>query len=168
MAKNKEISIFWMVVKFVTPVVVLLSFIPSPNGKPFIDWSDMMPSPALQNQIGNIINVDMSNLSTAFIKNTFSESKTTVYKWKDAKGQWHFSEEKPQHLKAETLTISNKLNRLPPPPELPSAAKTTNTNTTVSTSIPTGLPYGNITQLIKDAKNLQNVADERAAKLNNL
>ena len=93
MAKDKEISLFWIIIKFVTPVVVLLSFIPSPTGKPFIDWKELLPDADTQKSVAKLINIDVSDVSIKNIESTFTEKKTTVYKWKDDKGQWHFSEE---------------------------------------------------------------------------
>ena len=168
MAKDKEISLFWIIIKFVTPVVVLLSFIPSPTGKPFIDWKELLPDADTQKTVAKLINIDVSDVSIKNIESTFTEKKTTVYKWKDNKGQWHFSEEQPLHLKAQTVVISNKVNTIQAPSKINSdttqTANPSNNSNTLSTNT---LPYGNVKQLMQDAKNLQNLADDRSTKLNN-
>lgn len=173
-AKKKDVSIFWMIVKFVTPIVVVLSFISGPNGKKFIDWNELLPDASTQKKVAELINVDISNLSVDDIQSTFTEKKTTVYKWKDDKGQWHFSAEKPMHLQAEQMTISNKVNTIQAPVKVDtknsifsSSAQPTATSK-MSTMSTTTLPYGNVKRLMQDAKNLQDVADERAEMLNNL
>ena len=171
MAKNKDVSIFWITVKFVTPVVVLLSLIPSPNGKPFIDWSDLMPSADTQQKVADLIDIDISDFSADDLTAPFKETKTRVYKWRDEKGQWHFSQDPPLHLKSETMILSNKINTMKAPEKMPEkrpASATSSFNTSTPTGTGIGLPYGNVKQLMQDAKNLQKISDERAEKFNNL
>ena len=172
MGKKKDVSVFKIIVKFVTPVIVLLSFIPGPNGKKLIDWSDLLPSPSTQKKVSNIIGTELPDLNVDDISNTFTETKTTVYKWKDEKGQWHFSQEKPEHLKTQKLVISNKINTIKAPPKRPTASKAK--KTTAATSDANFNHIGDvysptrIKKLMDDAKNMQNVSDNRAATLDNL
>lgn len=176
MGKNKEISIFWITVKFVTPVVVILSFLPGPNGKKIIDWSDMLPSQQVQKKVANMINVDLPELSLGDMETPFAEKKTTIYKWQDEKGRWHFSEGPPMNKSAEKVVVSNKVNTMPAPPKIDNQDNSNNPHQpkaiisddfSTSPGI-TSVPIGRVKKLMQDAQKMQQVNDDRAQILDNL
>lgn len=181
MAKDKDISIFWMLVKFVTPVIVILSFLPGPTGKPIIAWSDYLPSQKTQDTVSEWVGIEELPRLSDFTSSSSSASKTktTVHKWQDENGQWHFSERAPMNQKSQSMQVSNAVNSMPAPPKVGTAGHSNSNNSssglrntqppTVQPGLDTSsLPYGNVKKLIDEAKNLQNLADERAKTLNGL
>jgi Domain of unknown function (DUF4124) len=98
------------------------------------------------------------------------KNKTTVYKWQDASGEWHFSNQPPPagtSSSVKTYRSDVNITQAPPPPVAAKPEPTENAAT-----IPTGpaplLPItdpGRVKQLIEDAQNVQKLVGERQQKL---
>ena len=160
--------IFKLVLKFVVPLVVVLSFIPGPNGQPIISWSDWLPDKQL-------ITDAKKMLGKAPIKdNPFSNtsSKKTIYKWKDEHGRWQFSQDPPRNIatKAETFTVSANINTM----AAPTTIDTNNDNTDTikmheidkpAFPLPTTISPMDIPKLIENTKNIQKIMDQRNKNL---
>lgn len=94
-------------------------------------------------------------------------SGTTVYKWKDREGNWQFSNQPPPEDVASSVTVyhtDTNVTQAQKPPPLPSEESTTPTNNAVPATPAPLLPYTNperVKQLMDDAKNVQNIMDQR-------
>lgn len=98
------------------------------------------------------------------------QTRQTFYKWQDNSGQWHFGDEVPEGVKAVAVNIdtaANVLQGVRPPQPADSGAAGVNVvpaQPQVTSPLP-GLPMtvnpADIPQLIEDAKNVQNLVNER-------
>jgi hypothetical protein len=90
---------------------------------------------------------------------------TTVYKWQDAEGNWQFSNTPPPPGVASSTTTYNpdtnvtKAVKPEPPPAEPAAA-TTESSPSITPLTPYTDPQS-VKQLIEDAKNVQQLMDQR-------
>jgi Domain of unknown function (DUF4124) len=97
-------------------------------------------------------------------------NKTTVYKWQDATGEWHFSNQPPPagiNSSVKTYRSDVNITQAPAPPVAPKPEPTEK-----SAAIPKGpaplLPItdpGRVEQLIDDAKNVQKLVNDRQKNL---
>ncbi len=143
-------------------------FIKGPDGQPFwkvgaLKQSVQLSWKRLQRTFsGAVDNVDIPGV----------DSSVTVYRWQDADGQWHYSQEAPEGINSDALSIDPKTNlvTLPPlakEPPVPDAASDTDESAPAPVTGP--LPDIEATrQLIEDAKGLQDVVDARDKKLREL
>lgn len=101
-----------------------------------------------------------------------SGDEVSVYKWKDAEGNWQFSDTPPENDVAEQVTVSTHLNRdiAPPPPE--TREVTTTESKSGKTKLirddgfaPTTISPDKISTLVEDAKNVQKLVDDRKKQL---
>jgi hypothetical protein len=96
-----------------------------------------------------------------------------VYKWKDAEGNWQFSDKPPEEKRVEQVMLSTRLNR-----DLVPALKTVNSSDVQPDSdnktplmkqapsiSPTTIAPGKISKLIDDARNVQTLMNDRQAQL---
>ncbi len=89
-----KIMIKLLVLVLIGAVVAPL-VIKGPDGKPMMAWQDFFSSTP----------------TTAYISpSKGSSSLTTVYKWKDADGQWHFSDKTVEGNNHETIKYNPKSN----------------------------------------------------------
>ncbi|GLQ33566.1 DUF4124 domain-containing protein [Litoribrevibacter albus] len=80
----------------VVGAVVAPMFLKGPDGKPIMDVTDFAPS---------------ASSESAYVSASETSSKlTTVYKWKDENGQWHFSDNQAQGSNHETLKYNPNAN----------------------------------------------------------
>jgi len=99
-------------------------------------------------------------------------SETSVYKWRDSSGEWHFSNQPPPAGVASSVKIYRSdinITQTPPTPvknepEQPPEKKTTNIPETAAPLLPITNPE-RVKQLIKDAKNVQGLVDNRQQDL---
>jgi hypothetical protein len=100
------------------------------------------------------------------ISDNNNNNSNAIYRWKDAHGQWQYSDTAPSDQTAEPINVSGNLNsdlveKMTPPPQ----EETSPTNT-VSSIIPTTIAPDKISTLMKDAKNIQQLMDDRTSQLN--
>jgi Domain of unknown function (DUF4124) len=98
------------------------------------------------------------------------KNETTVYKWQDATGEWHFSNQPPPagtSSSVKTYRSDVNITQPPPPPVAPKPEPVEK-----AAAIPSGpaplLPItdpGRVKQLIDDAQNVQKLVNERQQKL---
>lgn len=113
--------------------------------------------------------ISLSAPSGDDIKRTLSGGKETVYKWTDANGKVHYSSEAPADIEsAQKMEVDPNVNLIEgielqtentsAQPQAP-----TTTTTTVNTDPLSGGVYNPeaVQKLIKDAKNVQNMLNER-------
>ena len=141
-----------------------------PDGRPWLSVSDFVPSP------GEI---------AADAKNAFGNSKEAlaggqsenllgqrVYKWQDAQGNWQFSDTPPPaatNSPVETITLEQPTN-IVPGVEVPKPTSSVKENGAEGTGFPLPLTVspGQVQKLVDDAKNIQNLSDERQKQLDAL
>jgi len=98
-------------------------------------------------------------------------SSGKYYRWQDANGQWHFSDTaQASHQngsKVEQVSMNNQINLMDgvAVPENTSKTNTATESPRRDVSFPTTIDPRDIPKLIQDAKNVQKLADERAAEL---
>ena len=101
------------------------------------------------------------------------ENETTVYKWRDNSGEWHFSNQPPPAGVASSVkTYRSDINITqtpPPPPPVENATeepdkKTADIPQTASPLLPITDPK-RVKQLIDDAKNVQDLVNNRQKAL---
>lgn len=71
--------------------IVGLFFFKTPNGKPVIDWKDFIPDQ---------------------ITETMKKPAPTLYRWKDDKGNWQYSDTPPEDQTANVVTNSTPVNTM--------------------------------------------------------
>lgn len=77
-------------------VLVAPMFIKGPDGEPIVTLQDVVPT---------------ASSESAYVSPSSSSSKlTTVYKWQDENGQWHFSDNQAQGQNHETVKYNPKAN----------------------------------------------------------
>ncbi|GAA3944291.1 DUF4124 domain-containing protein [Litoribacillus peritrichatus] len=75
--------------------IVAPMFIKGPDGRPMMSWQDLFSS----------------SPESAYVRPSQGASQlTTVYKWKDENGQWHFSDSQVEGDAHETLKYNPKAN----------------------------------------------------------
>lgn len=105
-----------------------------------------------------------SSLTTA--DKALQKNTTKVYKWQDATGEWHFSSQPPPTgIKGSVETYRSDINitQTPAPVEVvaePTEKVSTDIPTTASPLLPITDPE-RVKKLIEDAKNVQNLVNDR-------
>lgn len=99
--------------------------------------------------------------------------ETVVYKWQDKNGEWHFSNHPPpEGAAASTTTYRSDINVVAPPQaESPPTQESPAAKLADNPGIPSLLPITDpdrVKKLINDAKNVQNLADDRQHQLDQI
>lgn len=95
------------------------------------------------------------------------QNATRVYKWQDAAGEWHFSNQPPPTgIKGSVETYRSDVNitQAPPPPVAPAEEVAEQGASDIPTSAAPLLPITDperVKQLIEDAKNVQGLVNSR-------
>ncbi len=102
--------LFW---KFLLLILVLALagpfFIKGPDGDPLLTGSDVKHS--FQKTVASARQKWRSvSTDTQRALGNDNAGKTTVHKWQDANGQWHYSDEAPEGEISETLVVDPDLN----------------------------------------------------------
>lgn len=104
-------------------------------------------------------------------KQSGNEKETTVYKWQDAEGAWQFSNQPPPAGVASSVTTYRSDTNITQPPPAPvekkpepAAEQATAIPTTPAPLLPITDPE-RVKQLIDDAKNVQNLVNDRQSTL---
>ncbi|MFC3152493.1 DUF4124 domain-containing protein [Litoribrevibacter euphylliae] len=135
---------------FVAPMVMK-----GPDGQPLISWKDFFSSPA----------PDDPSPSVSPNAPASPSGLTTVYKWKDKDGQWHFSDKPQDHVQNETLkynpnaNIIQSLAKKEEEPEVvvePVKEPKTSTEPSLTT-----VPLTEVPELMDQAKQYQQMVDQR-------
>jgi hypothetical protein len=148
-----------LIIKFFSFLLVLglagLFVIKKPDGTPWLSLDDFIP-----------------NISVGSVKDSLPGSSTVdVYRWKDAEGNWQYSDTPPANLQTEQLTINTEGNKdiAPLPPEITVAESKPKSGKALlikdSSVSPTTVPVDQIPKLINDAENIQKLMNDRQKQL---
>ena len=132
--------------------IVAPMILKGPDGRPLMSWEDFFSVPD----------------STVGLSKPISKSSdlTTVYKWQDEEGQWHFSDKPMGKGEHETLKYNpnaNIIQSLKKPEEESNAVVTPKLKTPEISSGPslTTVPLTEVPELMDQAKQYQQLIDQR-------
>jgi hypothetical protein len=93
-------------------------------------------------------------------------SVTTVYKWQDENGEWHFSNQPPpEGVARKVITYRSDANVIQPPKASPKPAQPSGEpETSASPLLPITNP-GKVKKLMDDAKNIENLLQDRQEQM---
>jgi len=162
-----------LIIKFVSFLLVLgvagLFFIKKPDGQPWLSMDDLIPDTS---SIKRSISDAMPDQVVGGSGSTFLEDKVSVYKWKDAEGNWQFSDTTPSGVEAQQVLVGTDVNRdlapLPPPTRAPSSESSSSGKTVLikdSGFSPTTVSPDKISKLVDDANGVQELVDKRQQQL---
>ena len=144
-----------LVVAAVLPFITL-----GPNGSALLEPPDI-----------NVPDFDIPKISELVTKSkpaSNDDQSALVYKWRDSDGRMHYtSDPPPQGVQSEMLSIRPDTNVVPAVKPPQPSKQVTKPKTQKD---PVGSVYspGNIRQLIDDARNVENVLNDRATELQQL
>lgn len=152
---------------FIMLVLVAIAFagpmlLKKPDGTPFIEF----PS------------IELPSTEESWdSSNNFSASGTnqSFYKWQDEDGTWHYSDEAPTGKTVETITVNtntnliqglrvekNKIENIGNESDIKKKPAIEETSVI---PLPMTVPIEKVTDMLKDAHNIQNIMDSRTKKI---
>lgn len=158
-----------LMIKFFCALLVIglvgLFVLKKPDGSPWLSIADFTPDTTLiKNDALSLIN----KVKKTTASDTGEKKQGGIYRWKDANGQWQFSDTAPTDQTAETITVSGNLNsdlsEKYTPPKKPEN-KIVDKPEASNSIIPSTLSPEKISKLMKDANNVQQLMDERASQM---
>jgi hypothetical protein len=160
---------------YLLSVVVIIALaglfvIKQPNGQPWLSANEFKPN---TQAITEKINTITSKLKKVFESDIAKkDGAVKVYRWKDSKGNWNYSDTDNATNSEEVLYDPKDIIVLPalkpPSPDLTNLTDSTThkKNTNADPAPETLIPSPNkVLELYKDAKNVQSLIDSRQDKL---
>lgn len=148
---------------FIMLVLVAIAFagpmiLRKPDGTPFLEspWDLLSVDSKGPSSIGADIN-----------------SSQSFYKWQDENGTWHYSDQPQEGQNIETVTVNTNTNLIQ---GLRSEQEEKNENPTSSVDVqkepasiplPMTVPFEEVSKMLEDANNLQQVMDARKKTIDN-
>jgi hypothetical protein len=136
--------------------------IKGPDGKPIMSWKDWLPD---TQAIKKSVEKSIPELP---VSNSTPQPTQKVYRWKDEHGVWHYSNQQQDAHKPEAQEIQlQSTNQFSMEEATPDIISEDELNRSSSTNTPTiQPPTGNISiedvsKVIENAKNVQNIVNER-------
>lgn len=158
-------------------------FIKGPDGKPLMQVSDLIPTESLPETVLNQLGITPSSprVQTPPSSATATQSDSTIYRWQDDNGQWHFSDKAPAHTQSESVTLK-PVNTIPAlKTQRQSEANSGNTVNTLQSDtqlaaspadlipkLPETLNQTDTAALLEQAKETQRIIRERQAQIDAL
>jgi hypothetical protein len=145
-----------------------------PDGSPWLSVDAFMSdTQTIGSNMRDLMN-KVKNTTANSEENTSNNNNRnkSIYRWKDVKGQWQFSDIPPTDQVAETILVSGNLNKDIAEKYTPPEEKTVETNNNEDDQsqnaniMPTTLSPEKISKLINDTKNIQKLMDDRSTQLN--
>jgi len=161
-----------LIVKFFSFVLVLgvagLFFINKPDGNPWLSMDDLTPNiSSIKRSVSDAIPDQLVGGSDG----NFLDEKVSVYKWRDAEGNWQFSDTPPKNINAQQILVGTDVNRdlapLPPSPSTPAEQPKNGKALLIKDSgfSPTTISPDKVSKLVDDAKGVQGLMDDRQKQL---
>jgi len=147
-----------LMLKFFSFLLVLgfagLFVMKNPDGQPWLSAEDFVPEISFRN---------------IFPKNIFAsetdaeDGAVSVYRWRNAQGQWEFSDIPPEGLEAEKMIVSTNANRdlYTSAKEKPAEEKSPKGPSVADRLSPTTVSPAKIATLVSDAEGVQKLLDDR-------
>jgi hypothetical protein len=139
-----------------------------PDGSTWLSADDFIPdTSAITSDVKTLLNKAKNASPTNDSAKENAQNDSGIYRWKDASGQWQYSDTAPVHQQAEAIHVSGNLNSdlvekfTPPAPESTATPSADNGNSI----LPATLSPDKISTLIKDANNVQKLMDGRGDQL---
>lgn len=172
-----KLCIFVLVLGLAAPF-----FIKGPNGQPIFSLQDFKPdlaeegrkAKALMEEAKQQVNAGGAKLKASLGQDEDSNAPAvsrTLYKWQDENGTWHYSQTPPAGQVSETLTVSTNTNiiqaqALPEPEPVEQTAQQKNKAIDLpSLPSPMTISPNKTQQLIEDARNVQQLMNQRGQQL---
>ncbi len=136
-----------------------------PNGQPWLSVDNLNSNSVLIEQELSAITSQIKAIYKGFTAENTSEVK--VYRWKDAEGTWHYSDKSSAAKKSEEIILNSEDILVLPaykPSKNPTKPSLIKGNEDI-TSHPSTTSPNKVTELFKDASNVQKLMDERQQKL---
>lgn len=131
-----------------------------------------MATPYIMQQTGVVPSMEgtaASGVLSSFSPDVLSTNDTrqTFYKWQDANGAWHFGDTPPQGVNAFEVSVDTAANVLRPvaAPETPANDAQANDGASSIIPLPMTVNPTQIGKLMDDAKNVQNLMDDRVKNI---
>lgn len=165
-----------LAIKFFCFILVIglagLFVLKKPDGQAWLSVDDFTPD---LNKITSKANTFFSRPNTS-TQEASTEAVTIkksngIYRWKDANNRWQYSDTPPKHQQVEAIHVSGELNGdlveeyKPPKSDNASVLGASNSTQEVTNIIPPTLSPEKVSKLIEDANNIQQLIDDRAAKI---
>ncbi|MGH1441543.1 MAG: DUF4124 domain-containing protein [Cellvibrionaceae bacterium] len=157
-----------LIIKFFSFLLVLgvagLFFIKKPDGSAWLSLDDFTPDTSA-------IKRSISDAMPDQVVGGSDGDKVSVYKWKDAEGNWQFSDKPPTGIEAKQVLVGTDVNRdlapLPPPTRTPSSDSSGGKALLIKDSgfSPTTISPDKISTLVDDANGVQELMDNRQKQL---
>ena len=144
-----------VIVLVILAALIAPMFIKGPDGKPLMsldDWKVDVPG-------------DVGELLPDGAAEPAGPETTTVYKWQDENGQWHFSNTPQDMANAETMELSSDINIMDAvaiPEDEP--AKPQQTGVGAQAGVMTASPE-QVKEMMETVTNLQETVDQRKADM---
>lgn len=127
-------------------------FIKGPDGEPLMSLQDWMPGP-----VDELIPQDVQEMGVP-------HEPTTVYKWQDENGQWHFSSAPPADVTdAETMELDGDINIMQAPPVERTQQAAASSHEVALPSGPMTVSPDQVKDMMETVTNLQETVDQRKA-----
>lgn len=154
-------------------LLVLPMFLVGPSGKPLMSLNDWLPGDLSLNGAGKKLVNTWNKASGVLEQGTgidMSVDTPKLYKWKDARGRWQFSNEPPPADVGDVLVqdMPQMSNVMQPVEMRERGVDGGSGGPGFKLAFPTSIPVKDIPKLVDDAKNLQKTADLRQSKLDNI
>ncbi|RXF04457.1 DUF4124 domain-containing protein [Pseudoalteromonas sp. PS5] len=169
--KMKAASYLMIMVMLVA--VACLFVLKRPDGKPWLSVQSITQSVEHNANELKRQGIDAMDQVKSYTNDLLGDSKpassshTQVYRWQDAKGQWHYSDKPNPHGHSQAYQIDeSKITVIAAEDTSILAAKAEQEpNNSSSKAVPTALNPAAVQQLMKDTQDVQKLMDERAKKI---
>ncbi len=146
-----------------------------PDGRPLMELDDLIPDFSSMKRKASGVLSDVNDTVGALSGDNGGEpsefGKTRVYRWKDEKGRWQYSDTPPASQESEKLLINPDVNivqatELPEAPEPEEEKETDAKDSGIGLPLPMTVSPGEARQLIDDAKGIGELMQQRTEALN--
>lgn len=139
----------------------------SPTGEPWLSTSNFYDSQAISNNITQFKNTILDNVEslTSDQKAKVNQnSDANIYKWQDESGAFHYSDQ--GNSKDDAWVKPNNLTIMPAiEPLEPKSIDVVSNKKSSEKPVSNNINTSNVAELIADAKNVQNLLDNRKKEM---
>ena len=147
-----------LAIKFLLFLLVLgfcgMFVLKTPDGRPWLSPDDFVP---------NISLAKLWPINFPSFGQEAADSNVEVYRWRNAQGHWVYSDAPPADGKAEKINVNTQANRdlYPSASGNVESADTATPPSETSIPTPTIVSPADVATLVDDARNVQEVLDQR-------